>query len=245
MSLQVLAALDGLEFFPDAFAHFHSWEGGVLTDSEEFRAYLKKFHIIFSPYLAVGPLKEIVESARRQDWTMTPGELKVASVYEEKLIILSQQVVLESERDRAWYHQKLPSARLDPRSFSSRRSASFHTGPADERHISFIAGGRPVCEKGFVELCEQFALVRDWAELEGITATLSILCRETRRTKGARYIEQIEQTVMECDLQRNVQIEPKVPLERLRQRLATATALIVPSLYDSFCLMPGESPTIF
>ena len=50
LTLQVLAAIDGLKFVPGAIAHFHSWESGILTGSEEFRAYMHPFKTIFSPH---------------------------------------------------------------------------------------------------------------------------------------------------------------------------------------------------
>jgi glycosyltransferase involved in cell wall biosynthesis len=80
--------------------------------------------------------------------------------------------------------------------------------------------------------------VRDWAADRGIDVSLSILCRERRREKGAAYIEEIERTLSDHGLGEIVRIEPKVSLDELRQRIAEASALIVPSLYDPFCLMP-------
>ena len=42
-------------------------------------------------------------------------------------------------------------------------------------------------------------------------------------------------------LTENVLIEPKISLDQLRYRISQASALIVPSLYDPFCLMPTYS----
>jgi hypothetical protein len=100
LSLQVLAALDGLQFAPGVVAHFHSWETGFLTESEEFRSALESFKTIFSPYLTVGRLQGLVEEVGGEGWTMTPDELRIASGYERKLSAACMRVVLESARDR-------------------------------------------------------------------------------------------------------------------------------------------------
>jgi hypothetical protein len=95
-----------------------------------------------------------------------------------------------------------------------------------------------VREKGFVELCRQFTGVRDWAAVQGLEATLTILCQERNRAKGAEYIAEIERTIAEHGLGNAIAIGPKVSLDELRRRIGEATALIVPSLYDPYNLMP-------
>jgi hypothetical protein len=94
LSLQVLAAMDGLKFKPGAIAHFHSWESGILTDSAEFREYIHPFKTIFSPYLTTSRLKPLVEKSGETGWTMTPEELAIASSYERKLCETCMRVVL-------------------------------------------------------------------------------------------------------------------------------------------------------
>ena len=54
LSLQVLAALDGLRLAPGAIAHFHSWEGAFLVASTEFQERMVGARSIFSPYLTGG-----------------------------------------------------------------------------------------------------------------------------------------------------------------------------------------------
>jgi glycosyltransferase involved in cell wall biosynthesis len=199
------------------------------------------FKTIFSPYLTTSRLKSLVESSGGVGWTMTSEELAIASSYERKLCESCMRVVLESARDRDFYSKWIHPDRLDIRSYARERAARFPTDVPDAKQLKFIAGGRPVREKGFVELCRQFALVRDWAEQQGIGVTLSILCRERRRDKGATYIVEIEQTIAEYGLTQNVAIEQKTSLDMMRQRIAEASALIAPSLYDPFCLMPTYS----
>jgi hypothetical protein len=238
LSLQVLAALDGLRFAPGAVAHFHSWGSGFLIESGEVRSRLESFKTIFSPYLTIGRLKSVVDKAGGSGWTLTPEELTIAAAYERKLIETCARVVLESSSDREFYGKWAQPGRLDLRSFARKRAASFPSDPPDEKRLTFIAGGRPVREKGFVELCREFAQVRDWAGRRGIAVSLSILCRERRADKGAGYIREIERAVGEYGLAGMVEVEPKISLDGLRRRIAEAAALIVPSLYDPFSLMP-------
>ena len=241
LALQVLAALDGLKFVPGAVAHFHSWESGFLTESEEFRAWMAGFKTIFSPYLTVGRLQSLVEKSNGTGWTMSRDEISIASGYERRLSSACMRVIVESARDREFYGTWVHPDRVEVRSFAQERASAFPSDPADEKRLTFIAGGRPVREKGFVELCREFAKVREWAEPRGISLALAILCRERRIEKGAAYIEEIERTVEECDLRGMVTVEPKVSLQQLRQRIAKGSAVIVPSLYDPFCLMPTYS----
>jgi len=95
-----------------------------------------------------------------------------------------------------------------------------------------------VREKGFVELVKEFALTRDWAAANGVEVSLAILCRERRADKGAAYIAEIERAIEQYDLGGIVTIEPKISLDSLKRRIADSTAVIVPSLFDPFSLMP-------
>jgi hypothetical protein len=238
LALQVLAALDGVQIEPHGFVHFHSWEGGFLTDCAAFLDFLGGRHTLFSPYLTIGPLQSFIEHAGKADWTMTREELAVAACYEARLAALADRVILESERDRVWYDRQPYEATLDVRSFARKRTASFPTDPQDETRLTFVAGGRPVREKGFIELCHQFALVRDWAAPRGIDVSLAIICRDARPGKGAAYVKEIEQAIAAHGMQTQVEILPRMSLDALRRRLSEASALIVPSLHDPFCLMP-------
>jgi NTP pyrophosphatase (non-canonical NTP hydrolase) len=238
MSLQVMAAVDGLKFSPQGIAHFHSWEGGFMADSEECVHFLKSFATVFSPYLTAGRLKPVMEAAGGEGWTMTSEELAVAADYESKLSLLCDRVVLESNLDRKFYSALAPARRLDLRTFARDEAASFPSDPVDATRLVFIAGGRPVREKGFVELCREFSAVREWADALQISVSLSILCRERRPEKGSDYIGQVSCAIEEYGLTGRVVIEQRVSLEHLRRRITEATAVIVSSLYDPFCLMP-------
>lgn len=237
LSLQVLAALDGLRTEPGAIAHFHSWESGFLTESQEFRSRMNAFGTIFSPYLTAARLRSVAGLFGGTDWTLTPEEMEVAEEYERKLTAACMRVVLESSKDYEFYGRWVHPDRIEVRSFAQERYARYPTAPTDDRHLSFLAGGRPVREKGFVELCREFAGVRDWARVHGISVSLEVLCRERRRDKGAAYIEAIEREIQTYGLGDIVRITHKIPLDPLRERIAASTALIAPSLYDPYGLM--------
>lgn len=241
MALQVSAALDGIRLSPSAIAHFHSWESGFLTDSVSFWRRIAAMKTIFSPYLTTGRLKALIESRGGTGWTMTPDELRVAADYERKLSQACMRVVLESSLDREFFTSWVHPERLDLRSFAVDRQASFAVEPPRAGRLTFIAGGRPVREKGFVELCREFAAVRDWAKDEGVEVSLTILCRERNRSKGQEYIVDIERVIAEKNLGDCISIEPKVSLDELKQRIRESDALIVPSIYDPYCLMPTYS----
>jgi hypothetical protein len=238
LSLQVLAALDGLALVPDAIAHFHSWEGGFLLDSNEFRDARAPVRTIFSPYLTVGRLGALMAEVGGDGWTLTRDELAVATGYEQALSAWCARVVVESTCDREFYRRSVPDERLLVRSFAAERSAAFASSPPDRTSLRFIAGGRPVREKGFVELCREFARVHAWAAGRGLEASLSILCRERRPDKGAAYLQELEQTIAGLGLEGAVAVEPKVSLEQLRRRIERSSAVIAPSLYDPYSLLP-------
>jgi hypothetical protein len=168
---------------------------------------------------------------------MSASELAIAAEYERDLSNWSQRIVLESTRDAAFYAELVGAERLDFRSFARVRTASYRSDPPDERRLTFIAGGRPVREKGFAELCREFARVRTWASARNIEVQLSILCREQRADKGAEYIAEIEDSIARHGLEDVVTIELKVSLDLLRRRIAASSGVIVPSLYDPYGLM--------
>ena len=169
---------------------------------------------------------------------MTPEELAIAAHFERKLSEACMRVVLESSQDRDFFMGWVDRERLDVRSFAGTRTASIERARVCDGRLAFVAGGRPVREKGFVELCRQFAHVRAWAAGRGLEATLSILCRERNRAKGADYIAEMEAAIAASALEGVVAVEPKMSIDELRRRISEASALIVPSLYDPYGLMP-------
>ena len=160
LALQVLAGIDGIRLAPDAVAHFHSWEAGFLAELPEFWRRISTLKTIFSPYLTIGRLKTVFDARGGTGWTMTPEELAVAAHFERKLSEACMRVVLESSQDRDFFMGWVHRERLDVRSFARTRAASIGRAPVRDGRLAFVAGGRPVREKGFVELCRQFAQVR-------------------------------------------------------------------------------------
>jgi len=238
LALQVMAALDHIKVVQGAIAHFHSWECGFLTESVEFREYLKPLKTIFSPYLTVGRLKSLVKRTGGENWTMTREELQTGAAYEKTLCEFASEIVLESESDKRFYQQWASPAKFRMYTFALQPAAIYDSDPVDERNLVFITGGRPVREKGFAELCREFSAVRDWADDLGISVRLMILCKERSSAKGAAYIAEIERIISECGLNDIVAVEQKVSLDVLKRRIAQSSAVIVPSLYDPFCLLP-------
>jgi len=239
LALQVLAGIDGIRLAPSAVAHFHSWEAGFLAESADFWRRMSMLKTIFSPYLTTGRLKTVFEARGGTGWTMTPEELAIAAYFERKLSEACMRVVLESSQDRDFFMNWVDRERLDVRSFAGTRAASIGRAPVCDGRLDFVAGGRPVREKGFVELCHQFAQVRAWAAGRGLEATLSILCRERNRAKGADYIAEMESAIAASALEGVVSVEPKMSMDELRRRIGETSALIVPSLYDPYGLMPN------
>jgi len=169
---------------------------------------------------------------------MTSQELAIAADFERKLSETCMRVVLESSQDRDFFMGWVDHGRLDLRSFAGTRAAAIERAPVRDGRLAFVAGGRPVREKGFVELCHQFAQVRAWAAGRGLEATLAILCRERNRAKGAEYIAEMEAAIAANALQGVISVEHKMSMDELRRRIGEASALIVPSLYDPYGLMP-------
>ena len=168
---------------------------------------------------------------------MTRDELEVAAGQEQQLAQWATSVVLESGRDRAFYERWVPAERLDFRSFARVPAIDYPSDPPDPQALFFVAGGRPVREKGFVELCKEFRAVADWAQRHDITArSLDLVPRApTRQGRGLHR----------RDGERHPRRRPRGDrppgaqglADQLRRRIASSSAVIVPSLYDPYGLM--------
>jgi hypothetical protein len=145
-------------------------------------------------------------------------------------------VVLESQRDASFYRSSGRGNNIQLVSFAPGRH-QFVSRPSDTV-LDFIAGGRPVREKGFIELCDRIAELLPWARDTGVSVSLRLLCRERDRQKGGGYQKELERRIEDRGLSNIVWIEDKVPLSELKADIRKASALIVPSLYDPCCLMP-------
>jgi hypothetical protein len=236
MSLQVIAALNRVTFSQGAIAHLHSWECGFLMKSEEFIEKLKPFNTIFSPYLTVGRLLEFIKNNDDSFYTISVSLGEIASQYEKSIMSHCKRVVVESRRDacfyRSWgYHDKIKVISYAPRPYEFSSCAMSNV-------ITFVAGGRPVREKGFIELCDRIAELLPWAREREMSISLRLVCRDPKRQKGAKYIQALEEKIREQGLSDIVSIEDRVSIVALKSIIRQSSALIVPSLYDPFCLMP-------
>jgi len=236
MTLQILAAIDQVCFTHDAIAHFHSWESGFLMTSNEFADRLNGFRTYFSPYLTITRLLDFMERDGEEGYTISPALGALARRYERLIIDRCNTVVLESQRDASFYRASGCCNNIQLVSFAPGRH-QFVSRPSDTA-LDFIAGGRPVREKGFIELCDRIAELLPWAHDAGVSVSLRLLCRERERQKRAPYLQELERRIEDRGLSNIVSIEDKVPLSELKADIREASALIVPSLYDPCCLMP-------
>ncbi len=239
LALQVLAALDLVKLEDDAILHFHSWETGLLLRSQPFLDRVGSRRRIFSPYLTVGRLRDFLQERRYDDATLCEELVEHAAEYEQRLVEQSDRVIVESDLDRSFYSTWAAVDRLQMVSFGPRSRTEIAFNGREQRRLSFVAGGRPVAEKGFIELCDQFVPLARWGQEQGIKVELLILCRELDSEKGGRYLRRLEGAIASVpELRDCVSVEVRVPIAELKAHIRDATALIVPSLYDSFCLMP-------
>ncbi len=239
LALQVVAALDQVTLGDDAILHFHSWESGLLVRSQPFLERVGRRRRVFSPYLTVGPLRRFLNERPCEDATLGEELIEHAAGYERRLVEQADRVVVESDLDRSFYSTWAAAERLHLVTFTPRRRTEIPFNGNHRGRLSFVAGGRPVAEKGFIELCDQFVPLVRWGREQGIEVELSILCREAGSEKGARYVGRLEDAIASVpELRGRVRIETRMPIAKLKAHLRNTTALIVPSLYDSFCLMP-------
>lgn len=239
LALQVLAALNLVKLEDDAILHFHSWETGLLLRSQQFLDRVGRRRRVFSPYLTVGRLRRFLHERPCEDATLSGELVEHAADYEQRLVEQSDRVIVESDLDRSFYSTWTAVERLHMVSFAPRSRTEIPFNASQQGRLSFVAGGRPVAEKGFIELCDQFVPLVRWGQEQGIKVELLILCREVDSEKGARYVGRLEGAIASTpELHGCVRIEVRGPIAKLKAHIRDATALIVPSLYDPFCLMP-------
>jgi glycosyltransferase involved in cell wall biosynthesis len=238
LALQVLAGLDLARLSEDALYHFHSWESGVLLGSRRFLDRVEGHRIVFSPYLTVGRLRRFMAAHPSEDWTLDDELAGVAERYERLLVDKAHRVVVESKPDKSFYAEWSANGKVQQLSFVPRRRIELRFDSHGSGKLSFVAGGRPVTEKGFLELCGQLLPLARWARGLGREIELLLLCREDT-PKRVSYVSRIERMIDETpELRDTVRIEARVSEDELRGKLRAASALIVPSLFDPFCLMP-------
>ncbi|HTY11491.1 MAG TPA: hypothetical protein VMF88_10505 [Bacteroidota bacterium] len=240
---QIEAALQHVTIKKDTIFHFHSWESGIALSSPNIKKLIAGKRKIFSPYLTVSRFKEIAAQHADSESTLNAYELRTGVEYESRLISFCDLIVVESKKDEDFY-KKLPGAQNKVRAFSYSREKQYDVKPdsLSKQKLCFVTGGRPVFEKGFIELCREIPSIIDFAKNNNLEIHFRILCgeydRATKEPKKTAYIKALHDTISELKLDDYVSVEDKVSIDELRNILSQSSALIVPSLYDPYCLMP-------
>lgn len=97
-------------------------------------------------------------------------------------------------------------------------------------------------EKGFIQLLNELPELIEYAKNKGLDFHLKVFCREydraTKKEKKLGYIKELDSLIKQLNLQDYVSILDKVSINKLRESIKDSSGLIVPSLYDPYCLMP-------
>lgn len=241
LASQVYACLQHVNLLPGVTHHFHSWESGVVLSLPEIVKIASSKIKLFSPYLTIARLNEVVNCDNGHLCTLNLTEIDLGIIYEKKLMKFCDEIILESNKDKDYYKTLVSENKLKIRNFTDKKAVKISPElPADK--IVFITGGRPVYEKGFIELCKNFLPIVKWAVANSLEIELDIYCREYKRSnkqpKRVEYIKALEDTCKKLKIDKYVNIYDKVSIGELKKKINAATAMIVPSLYDPFCLMP-------
>lgn len=242
LSLQLIAAIKRLNIDIDSIFHFHSWESGVGLSDEFMSRYNNKK--IFSPYLTIGPLKVFMDQYGDGNTTLSNDEIGLANKLESDLINRVDLVIVESKKDKDFYiKNNSDNIKIEIFSYTgNKKEVVKNKSLKEKKELKFITGGRPVSEKGFLELIEEFKILSERLKEKGYKITLDILCKEydrkTKKPKRESYIKTLENKIKKMSLENSVFIKDKVSISELNNAISKSDALIIPSLYDPYCLMP-------
>ena len=241
LSYQVYAALKQLKLRKDCILHFHSWESGLSLKSKEFGNLIKDKSKYFSPYLTVSRLKDFLDRTRISNATLSVDELKSAVRFEKTLIKSCNKIIVESDNDKNFY-KRFGGMKVKKYSFSPSKKCIVQSNKPKNKRLTFITGGRAVYEKGFKELLRETPLIIKYAEEKGFDFKLKIFCKEynihTKKLRKAEYIDELYNLIKKFRLGKYISVLDKVSLINLRKEIKNSEGLIVPSLYDPYCLMP-------
>ncbi len=244
LTLQIEAALTNLVLLGNPIFHFHSWESGIVLSSECIEKILMNGKKIFSPYLTISRLNFVAGDDHIKQSTLDRNEQNMAQFYESHLVDYCDITVVESTNDKEFYENELGKKRdtISVISFSKKERYEVRPDKNANKILNFITGGRAVHEKGYFELCKEVPLLVELAKQKGLGFNLQILCKEydhlTGTLKRNSFIESLQKHIDSLGVTDFVQVENKVSLDQLRLEISRASALIVPSLYDPYCLMP-------
>ena len=241
LSLQVVAALKNLTLRKDCLFHFHSWESAIAINSKEFKELIKSKKKIFSPYLTVSRLNEFLKSNNQLENTLNKKELEMSSKYEIKLVDFCDKTVVESENDKIFYEIVGPG-KVKKYSYLDSKEHIVSANKIINNRLAFIAGGRSVYEKGFFELIKEVPEIVVYAKKNNLRFSLKIFCKDydriTHELKRPRYLKDLDELINKLNVSKYVSILDKVSINILKEEIKKSCGLIVPSLYDPYCLMP-------
>jgi glycosyltransferase involved in cell wall biosynthesis len=241
LSLQVYAALTELNILNEAIFHFHSWESAVSIKSQEFNDLLKGKDTLFSPYLTVTRLKKLLDNNKKHEATLNTTELDISSKYELELITFCDSTIVESDNDRSFY-EDIGGNKIKKYSYSESKEFVIPNNGLINDELTFVSGGRPVFEKGFIELITEVPELVKFARSKNVRFHLKIFCKEYDRQTGElkkkEYLKELDRLIEKLNLKSYVAILDKVSINKLREEIKHSCGLIIPSLYDPYCLMP-------
>jgi len=235
LSAQVKAALSNIQLSSSAIFHFHSWESGFLVGHDGFE---KKGLWVFSPYLTVGRLLEMIRSRQNGHWTLPLATAEYAAEWEGRLCGHCDEVLVESEKDRVYYAGTFGEAKVRKISFLRTPDVKIQKSISRDR-VRLVAGGRAVSEKGFDLLIQHFLQLEKDPRFKGREFELVIFCREkSRKTGRIKYPAHLSRLEELAAGNPRIELRDKVSEGELRDSIRAADLLVVPSVFDPFCLMP-------
>lgn len=244
LSLQLFSALNKMNLLDDCIFHFHSWESALGIKSEEFNNMIKNRKKYFSPYLTVSRLRQFLLDNNKYETTLNQKELDLSSEYEEFLVKFCDKTIVESENDRLYYDNFNPN-KVNKYSYSNSENTIFPANKIENNDFTFITGGRPVYEKGFLELLKEVPSLIEYSKDNNLNFKLKIFCKEydraTNKLKKQDYLKELDKLILELNLSNYVEVLDKVSITKLKEEIKNSCGLIVPSLYDPYCLMPHYS----
>lgn len=241
LAFQLYSAISRLNLQEESIFHFHSWESGTALESDSLQAIIDNHEKIFSPYLTVSRLNKFMQGRPDRESTLSDREMEVASKYEKKLVKMVDYTIVESEKDKEFY-KEFDGAEVEKYAYSDFLNKTVEPDRVKSDTLEFVAGGRPVDEKGFIELVQQIPELSSFLEKRGFDFHLKIFCKEYDRSTGEmkkqEYVKELTDTIEDLDVENKVSVVDKVSIDVLKKEIEDSNGLIVPSLYDPYCLMP-------
>lgn len=235
LTAQVRAALSNIRLSSNPIYHFHSWESGFLIGDG---ALEKQGMWVFSPYLTVGRLLELIRGRQDMHWTLPLATAEYAADWEGRLCRECDDVLVESDKDREFYSRRFGDSKVRKVSFLRTPEVRIQRSMTGDP-VRLVAGGRAVAEKGFDHLIRHFLSIEKDPRFKGRDFSLVIFCREhSRKTGRIKYPEHLAHLEALAGGHPGIELRDKVSEGELRDHIRKSDLLVVPSVFDPFCLMP-------